>query len=110
MRKLAESCEAIAATTKKLQKTAIVADYFKARTTDEAAVSAVFFSRRGFPAREETTLQVGGALLWRVVAELSGEDEAALTADHRRHCDLGAVAGAALHGRSRQGPGACEIR
>ena len=32
MQRLAETCEAIAATTKKLQKTAIVADYLKSRT------------------------------------------------------------------------------
>jgi DNA ligase-1 len=72
MRRLAETCEAVAATTKKLKKTAIVADYLKSRTPDEAAVSAVFLSGRAFPAWEETTLQVGGSLLWGVVAELSG--------------------------------------
>ena len=67
MRKLAETCDAIAATTKKLQKTTIVADYLRSRTMDEAAVSAVFLSGRAFPAWEEATLQVGGSLLWRVV-------------------------------------------
>ena len=103
MQKLAEICEAIAATTKKLLKTAIVADYLKSRTTDEAALSALFLSGRAFPAWEETTLQVGGALLWRVVAELSGKDEAALTAAYRKHGDLGAVAGEVLEVRSGQG-------
>jgi DNA ligase-1 len=93
MRKLAETCEAIAATTKKLLKTGIVAEYLKTCSPEEAAVSAVFLSGRAFPAWEETTLQVGGALLWRVVAELSGKDEAALTAAYRKHGDLGAVAG-----------------
>jgi hypothetical protein len=63
MRKLAEACEAITATTKKLQKTVIVADYLKSRTVDEAALSAVFLSGRAFPAWEETTLQVGSSLL-----------------------------------------------
>src|SRR5882762_4274081 len=75
MRKLAETCEAVASTTKKLRKTAIVADYLKSRTTDEAAVSAVFLSGRAFPAWEEATLQVGGALLWRVVADLAGKGQ-----------------------------------
>jgi len=110
MRKLAESCEAVAATTKKLQKTAIVAKYFKSRTTDEAAVSAVFLSGRAFPAWEETTLQVGGSLLWRVVAEISGHDEAALTAAYRKHGDLGAVAGEVLPETSGQGLGVLEVR
>jgi DNA ligase-1 len=102
MRKLAETCEAIAATTKKLQKTTIVADYFKSCTTDEAAVSAVFLSGRTFPVWEETTLQVGGSLLWRVVAELSGKDEAALTAAYRKHGDLGSVSGEVLAQGSEQ--------
>jgi len=109
MRKFAESCEAIAATTKKLQKTAIAADYLKSRSTDEAVVSAVFLSGRAFPAWEETTLQVGGSLLWRVVAELSGKDEAALTAAYRKHGDLGAVAGEVLEARAGQGLGLLDV-
>lgn len=103
MLRFAQTCEAIAATTKKLQKTAIVADHLKSRTTDEAAVSATFLSGRAFAASEETTLQVGGSLLWRVVAEISGKDEAALTAAYRKHGDLGAVAGEVLSERSGQG-------
>jgi DNA ligase 1 len=109
MRRLAETCEAVAATTKKLQKTATVADYLKSRTADEAAVSAVFLSGRAFPAWEETTLQVGGSLLWRVVVELSGKDQAALTAAYRKHGDLGAVAGEVLPERSGQGLGVLEV-
>jgi DNA ligase 1 len=109
MRKFAETCEAIAATTKKLQKTAIVAEYLKSRTLDEAAISAVFLSGRAFPAWEETTLQVGGSLLWRVVAELSGKDEAALTAAYRRHGDLGAMAEEVLEERAGQGLGVLEV-
>src|SRR2546430_15669145 len=93
MQRLAEACERIAGTTKKLEKTAIVAEYLKSRTPGEAAVSAVFLSGRAFPLWEETTLQVGGALLWRIVAEVSGKSEAELTATYRRHGDLGAVAG-----------------
>ncbi len=45
---------------------------------------------------EETTLQVGGSLLWRIVAEISGKAEAELTASYRQLGDLGAVAGAVL--------------
>jgi len=48
-------------------------------------------------------MQVGGSLLWRVVAELSGKDEAALTAAYRKHGDLGAVAQEVLEERSGQG-------
>ncbi len=96
MQRLAEACERIAATTKKLEKTRIVADYFRSCSTEEAAISAVFLSGRPFPVWEETTLQVGGRLLWRVVAELAGWDEGALTDAYRKLGDLGAVAGAVL--------------
>ena len=101
MQKLAEACEWIAATTKKLEKIAIVAGYLKSRTPEEAAVSAVFLSGRAFPLWEETTLQVGGSLLWRIVGELAGKSEAELTAAYRRHGDLGAVAGEVLPATGR---------
>src|SRR5437870_283218 len=103
MRKFAEMCEAVAGTTKKLQKTAIVAEYLKSRSTNEAAVSAVFLSGGAFAAWEETTLQVGGSLLWRVVAELAGKSEGALTAAYRKHGDLGSAAAEVLEQRAGQG-------
>ncbi len=96
MKKLAEACERIAGTTKKLEKIAIVAEYLQDRTPAEASVSAVFLSGRPFPVWEETTLQVGGRVLWRIVAELSGKSEAELTAAYRQRGDLGAVAGDVL--------------
>jgi len=66
MRTFAETADRIAATTKKLEKTALLADYLKSIPVEDAAVSAVFFSGRPFPVWEETTLQVGGTLLWRI--------------------------------------------
>ncbi|HEX3104270.1 MAG TPA: ATP-dependent DNA ligase [Terriglobales bacterium] len=96
MRAFAETAEKIAATTKKLEKTALLSEYLKSAPVDEAVVGAVFFSGRPFPTWEETTLQVGGTLLWRTVQELSGQNEEALTAAYRKLGDLGAVAGAAL--------------
>jgi DNA ligase-1 len=96
MQRFAQTCGAIAATTKKLEKVAIVADYLRSLTESEAAIAAIFFSGRPFPVCEETTLQVGGALLWAVVGELSGKTEAQLTAAYRRHGDLGAAAAEVL--------------
>ena len=75
MRRLAEVCEGIAGTTKKLEKVGVLADYLRACAPPEAAVSAVFVSGRPFPLWEETTLQVGGALLWRAVAEVAGKSD-----------------------------------
>ncbi len=108
MQRFATTCDAIAATTKKLQKTALVAEYLRSRTTDEAAVAAVFLSGRPFPAWEETTLQVGGRSLWAVVAELAGREEGELTVSYRRLGDLGAVAGDVLPERPGQEMGLLE--
>jgi DNA ligase-1 len=100
MRRLAETCERIASTTKKLEKTAIVAEYVKSQPPEQAAVAAVFLSGRAFPVWEETTLQVGGRLLWQIVAEISSKGEAELTAAYRKLGDLGAVAAEVLPVRS----------
>jgi len=92
MERLAEICERIAATTKKLEKIGIVAEYFRSRTVDDASISAVFLSGLAFAAFEERTLQIGGALLWKVVVELSGGRESSLRAAYRKRGDLGSAA------------------
>ena len=96
MQAFAQTADQIAATTKKSQKTALLAEYFRSVPAGEAAVAAVFFCGRPFPVWEESTLQAGGSLLWRVLAELSGKSEHELTAAYRKHGDLGAVAKAVL--------------
>ncbi len=103
----AETCDAIAATSKKLEKTGLAASYLKSlletMPLDEAATAAVFLSGRPFPAYEERTLQVGGALLWRVIGELSGQSEHQLTEIYRKHGDAGSVAAEALPARIGSG-------
>lgn len=96
MLRFAQTCEAIAATTKKLEKTAIVAEYLRSLPSGDAAIAAVFLSGRPFPSYRETTLQVGGAILWRTIAELSGKSDQELTESYRRHGDGGSVAAEVL--------------
>ncbi|MBZ5569504.1 MAG: ATP-dependent DNA ligase [Acidobacteriia bacterium] len=92
MRLLATAAEAIGGTTKKNEKVDILGDYFRARSIPEAAASAVFLSGRAFPACQETTLQVGGALLCQVLKNITGKPDAALNAAYRRRGDLGHAA------------------
>jgi DNA ligase-1 len=92
MQAFAQTADAVADTTKKLEKVRLVAEYFRSLPVEEAAQAAVFFSGKAFPAWEERTLQVGGTLLWRTVGEISGKGEVALTAAYRRHGDLGSAA------------------
>ncbi len=100
MQQFAKTCEAIAATTKKLVKTAIVAEFLRGLPSEDAAIAAVFLSGRPFPVWEETTLQVGGRSLWQIVSDLAGKEESSMSIAYREHGDLGAVAGAVLPQRS----------
>ncbi len=96
MQQFAITAEAIAATTKKLEKTRLLAELLRALPVEEAAVAALFFSGRVFPAYAETTLKVGGAMLWQALKEVSGATDTALTAAYRRHGDTGAAAAEVL--------------
>jgi DNA ligase-1 len=110
----ARTCDAIAATAKKLEKTALVAAHLRsslqASPPSEAAAAAIFLSGSPFPAYEEATLQVGGALLWRVIGELSGKSEHELTEIYRRHGDAGSVAAEALPDRPESGLSLSEVQ
>src|SRR5580693_2565912 len=110
----ARTCDAIAATAKKLEKTALVAAHLRsslqASPPSEAASAAIFLSGRPFPSYEEATLQVGGALIWRVVSELSGKSERELTEIYREHGDAGSVAAEALPARPASGLSLTDVR
>jgi DNA ligase-1 len=110
MLQFARTCEAIAATTKKLEKTALTADYLRLLSVGDAATAAIFLSGRPFPAYEEATLQVGGALLWRTISELSGKSEHELTEIYRRHGDAGSVAAEALQECRESGVSLSEVQ
>jgi len=54
MRRFVETCEAVAATTRKTEKIRIVSEYLKALSLDDAARAWVFLTGRAFPRREES--------------------------------------------------------
>jgi DNA ligase-1 len=92
MQQLSQVADSVAATAKKTEKVRLVADYLRSRPEEEAARAAVFLSGRVFPKWEERTLNVGGSLLWRALAEVTGKPDVALTAAYRRYGDLGSAA------------------
>ncbi|HVP42291.1 MAG TPA: ATP-dependent DNA ligase [Terriglobales bacterium] len=102
MQQLAELCEAVAGTSRKTEKVRLVAAYLRSRGLGDAAVSAVFLSGRPFPAHEETTLNLGGRQLWRVIAQLARKSDAAMTAAYRKHGDLGSAACEVLQARAKK--------
>ena len=101
--RFAEVCEAIAATTKKTEKVALLAAYLRELQPGEGRLAAVFASGRCFPLAEERRLGVGGALLWRVLAGITGADPQTLVETYRKHGDTGALAGELLAARESRG-------
>jgi DNA ligase-1 len=108
MNRLSQVAEAIAGTSKKNEKVRLLAEYMRSRTVEEPAVSAVFLSGRPFSAWEEVTLQVGGALLVRVILDVSGRRNTELDRAYRETGDLGAAAAMLFQQRSpeQRRPGA----
>jgi DNA ligase-1 len=87
-------CESIAATTKKLEKIQLVADYFRLLhgDLDNASLGALYLCGRVFPRREERVLSVGFSVILRAVAAISGKEPQSLGPTLRYHGDIGAGA------------------
>src|SRR5437868_438395 len=92
MLRFAQLCEAVARTTKKLEKRKLVAEYFRAQPEQTASQAAIFLSGDIYPAFSERTLNVGGSLVWRAVQQLTGRSDQEMAEAYRRHGDLGATA------------------
>ncbi|HJW99580.1 MAG TPA: ATP-dependent DNA ligase [Terriglobales bacterium] len=92
MLRFAQLCEAVARTTKKLEKRKLVADYFRAQPEQTASLAAIFLSGDVYPGFSERTLNVGGSLVWRAVQQLTGRSDQEMAEAYRRHGDLGATA------------------
>ena len=92
MRRLVQTCEAVAATTKKTAKVALVSELFKSLPLEGAASAAIFLTGRPFPHRDERVLGVGGSQLAKVVIEIAGADASDLGKSYRAHGDLGDMA------------------
>lgn len=100
MRQFADLCDAVAATTKKIEKMKLVGDYLRSLPVEDAARAALFLTGRPFPRFTEHTTQVGGNLIWQALSLVSGANSEAMAAAYRRHGDLGGAAQDVLAGRS----------
>jgi DNA ligase-1 len=92
MRRFAETCEAIAATTSRNEKVRLAAEYLRSLPKEDAAHAAVFLTGRAFPRREETVTAIGARMVWQALAQCSGAAPAAVAAAYRKHGDLGVAA------------------
>ncbi len=89
---LAELCDALAATTKKLEKRALIAEYLKSLPIPDAGRAALWLSGTPFAETDRRVLNIGGSLLSKAVAELSLATSESMSAAYRRHGDFGAAA------------------
>lgn len=105
MLRFTETADAVAATTKKLEKVGLVAKLLKALPLESAARAAVFLTGQAFPRRDERVLGVGGAQLGDLVAELSGASRDSLGEVYRQHGDLGDTAEQLLRHRNENASG-----
>jgi DNA ligase-1 len=92
MLRFAQLCESIAATTKKNEKVARVADYLRGTPVEESALAALYLCGRVFPRREERVLSIGFSILLRAVAKIAKKDSTELAPILRHLGDLGAGA------------------
>ena len=90
---LAKAGDAIAQTSSKSEKVRLLAKLLAETAEDELAQAARYFGGSVFPAGDQRTLQVGGAAFSTVLREVSGADDAAISAAWRRHSDPGDVTG-----------------
>src|SRR5580704_2668423 len=100
----AEVCDALAATTKKLEKRAIISNYMHGLSVDDAARAALYIAGTPFSETDRRALKAGGSLLSRALTEVAEANRDAMQAAYRRHGDLGAAAQDLLEARESASP------
>src|SRR5262249_18426339 len=91
-------CERLAATTKKLEKAALLKEYLATLSDADLALSARFLAGRPFALADERVLNVGWAVVRDVACELSGMAAEAFGALATQRGEAGEAAEIALAG------------
>jgi DNA ligase 1 len=87
--KFAQTCAAIAGTTKKLEKTAILSTYLKTLEPKSLGFAAVWFTGNAFPPSQNKTLQLGWAVLRDALCSVGDLDQNQFGQVYLKHSDLG---------------------
>ena len=96
--------DAIAATTGKLKKIEILSEYFRTLTDDALPSAANFLAGRAFAQSDPRVLNVGGAVVYRALATVSGMGKERLRQLTHAAGDQSEVAGQVLPGKTRPQP------
>jgi DNA ligase-1 len=96
--------EAIAATTAKLEKIRLLADYLPTLDQEQLSIAATYFTGHAFAQSDLRTLQVGGSIICRAVMAAAKLSDAEFHRIAQRHGDAGKTAFEALDGRTSPEP------
>ncbi|MEP6692314.1 MAG: ATP-dependent DNA ligase, partial [Gemmatimonadaceae bacterium] len=94
-----ETAHRIRATTKRLEKNAILRAYLAALEESSLAIAARFFSGIVFPRHDARTTQVGGSIIFGALAAVTGASDELLSERYTQYGDAGDVAGDVLAAR-----------
>ena len=100
----ADVAEKIGATTRKLEKVALLKSYFATLTPEALGPAAVAFTGKPFPSADGRTLNCGWAIIKAALLALSGTSEADYRATYHRYSDTGDTAQAILLGHTTHEP------
>ncbi len=104
---LAQTAEAVAATTKKLEKAALLGDYFKRLGDADLARAARYFAGHQFALSDARTTNVGGSIITEALSQATGFSKEDLLPRYVRLGDAGEAAFELLcdAGRGSREPG-----
>jgi len=88
----ASVCASIAGTTRKLEKTKLLADYFRELAPDALRHGAVWFTGTPFPSSQNKPLQLGWAVIRDALCLAGDMEEAQFGPVYLKHSDLGEAA------------------
>jgi DNA ligase-1 len=100
----AATAERIGATTRKLEKVALLKDYFAGLSPEALAPAAVSFTGRPFASSDGRTLNCGWAIIKAALLAISGMNEGDYRSTYQRYSDSGDTAQAILQGHMHHEP------
>jgi DNA ligase 1 len=101
--KFAQACAQIGATTKKLEKTKILAGYFSELEGAALVAAAVWFTGNPFAGSQNKSLQLGWAVIRDVLCSAAEFNESDFGQIYLKHSDLGEATFEALQRREHPG-------
>src|SRR5207245_7223737 len=96
--------ESIAATSAKLEKVRLLAEYLRTLKTDQLLIVTTYLTGRAFAQSDLRTLQVGWAVIYRALAAATKISDAEFHRIAASHGDLGKTAFEVLEGRTKPQP------